>query len=89
MGGGCVLLELFRYRNLFCPSYGGVARSAGVVLQSDYRNPQLRSTGSNTPPLRRHPFFRKRGWGNKVAALRAAFIKIAPQSGANLFNTTL
>ncbi len=40
-----------------------------------YRKHPLRSTGSNTPPPRRHPFFRKRGRGNKVAALRAAFIK--------------
>ena len=39
-----------------------------------FRKHQLRSTGSNTPPPRR-PFFRKRGRGNKDAALCAAFIK--------------
>ncbi len=56
------------------------------VAHSVFRKPQLRSTGSNTPALRGHPFFRKRGKENKVAALRAAFIKNCAAKRRNPFS---
>ncbi len=64
---------------------GAAALGGPHAVSFVYRKHPLRSTGSNTPPLRRHPFFRKRGQGNKVAALCAAFKKIAPQRGAKPF----
>ncbi len=70
------------------PNYAvGAATPGGPhAVSFVYRKPQRRPTGSNTPPLRRHPFFRKRGRGNKDAALRAAFIlKLRRYAAQNLF----